>query len=137
MEEATKNKISVRMKGNQNRKGKKQDFFVKIAIRDGNRGYHWYNDGKIEVKAKECPEGFTKGRLPKGVWVHDNEKEFLVKEVPEGVTKGRLWSTAGYHWYHDYKRNYLRKDYPTKEITNFQLVGKMKRRPKRIHNLPK
>lgn len=29
----------------------------------GSNGTHWYNNGEINVKAKECPEGFVKGRL--------------------------------------------------------------------------
>lgn len=28
-------------------------------------GYHWYTDGKEEVYAKTCPDGFTNGRLHK------------------------------------------------------------------------
>ena len=27
------------------------------------KGMHWYNDGKINVRAKECPEGFVPGVL--------------------------------------------------------------------------
>ena len=27
------------------------------------RGMHWYNNGKINTMAKECPEGFVPGRL--------------------------------------------------------------------------
>ena len=27
-------------------------------------GTHYYNNGITELRAKECPEGFTKGRLP-------------------------------------------------------------------------
>lgn len=29
----------------------------------GSNGTHWYNNGEVNVKAKECPEGFVKGRL--------------------------------------------------------------------------
>jgi len=28
-------------------------------------GLHWYNNGIVSVKAKECPEGFVEGRLMK------------------------------------------------------------------------
>ena len=27
------------------------------------RGRHWFNNGKINIRAKECPPGFTPGRL--------------------------------------------------------------------------
>ena len=27
------------------------------------KGKHWYNNGKITIMAKECPEGFVPGRL--------------------------------------------------------------------------
>lgn len=27
------------------------------------KGKHYYNNGEIEIRATECPEGFTKGRL--------------------------------------------------------------------------
>ena len=27
-------------------------------------GYHWYNNGEIEINSKECPDGFVPGRLP-------------------------------------------------------------------------
>lgn len=26
--------------------------------------YHWYNNGEISVRRKECPEGFVPGKLP-------------------------------------------------------------------------
>lgn len=29
------------------------------------KGYHWWNNGEIEMQAVECPDGFTKGRLRK------------------------------------------------------------------------
>ena len=33
------------------------------GLKLGSNGTHWYNNGKINIKAKECPEGFVKGRL--------------------------------------------------------------------------
>ena len=27
------------------------------------RGRHWYNNGKTNIRSKECPDGFTPGRL--------------------------------------------------------------------------
>lgn len=35
-------------------------------LRDSHKGLKWYNDGKNNVFAKECPEGFVPGRL--GGW---------------------------------------------------------------------
>lgn len=45
----TKNKISETLKGKIN----------------ANKGTHWYNNGEINIMAKECPDGFTPGRLRK------------------------------------------------------------------------
>ena len=42
----TRKKLSEASKGNTNTKGK-----------------HWYNNGKINIMAKECPDGFVPGRL--------------------------------------------------------------------------
>ena len=44
--EETKKKIGELKKGNTNTKGK-----------------HWYNNGKINIMSKECPEGFVTGML--------------------------------------------------------------------------
>ena len=52
--EESKKRISEAMKGN------------KYAL--GNtaaKGTHWYNNGKINIRAKECPPGFVPGRLRK------------------------------------------------------------------------
>ena len=48
LSEETKKKLSEASKGNTNTKGK-----------------HWYNNGKINIMAKECPDGFTPGHLRK------------------------------------------------------------------------
>ena len=44
--EETKKRISEKSKGNTNTKGR-----------------HWYNNGKINVMSKECPDGFVPGML--------------------------------------------------------------------------
>ena len=43
-----RNKIGKAMKGNTNTKG-----------------MLWFNNGKINIMSKECPDGFTPGRLRK------------------------------------------------------------------------
>ena len=48
LSEEAKKKLSEASKGNTNTKGK-----------------HWYNNGKINIMAKECPDGFTPGHLRK------------------------------------------------------------------------
>ena len=35
----------------------------KKKMSDAKKGKHWYNNGKINVMTKECPEGFVPGRL--------------------------------------------------------------------------
>ena len=49
MSEETKKKIGAAKKGN--------------TYAKANRGKHWYNNGKINIRAKECPPGFVPGRL--------------------------------------------------------------------------
>lgn len=71
---------SLHTKGKQgNRKGKQGYWKGKTGPNKGKQfsaetrnkmslqktGHHWYNDGKINILAKECPDGFTPGRLLK------------------------------------------------------------------------
>ena len=44
-------------------KGKRLSKDYKAKISKTITGRHWYNDGNIEFQAKECPDGFIKGRL--------------------------------------------------------------------------
>ena len=58
-----------KMKGNKNALGYKHSEEAKKKLgeaKKGNtytKGKHWYNNGKINTVAKECPDGFVPGRL--------------------------------------------------------------------------
>lgn len=68
------------------------------GLKLGSNGTHWYNNGKINVKANECPEGFVKGRLNAWLsfshngthWYNNGKINVKAKECPEGFVKGRL-----------------------------------------------
>ena len=62
--EETKKKMS------EARKGKPKSEETKKKMSEAHKGkniwtkcMHWYNDGEINIRAKECPEGFIPGRL--------------------------------------------------------------------------
>ena len=68
----------ARRKISEAKKGEKNAFYGKHhseeskkrigAAQKGNKyhlGKHWYNNGKINIRAKECPPGFVPGRLRK------------------------------------------------------------------------
>ena len=67
--EEHKNKISKAKKG---RPGKPKSAEHKQKLSEAMKGEnhsafgkHWYNNGKINIIANECPDGFTPGRLRK------------------------------------------------------------------------
>lgn len=39
---------------------------TKQKLSVANKGTHWYNDGKVNMRAYTCPEGFVKGKLNHG-----------------------------------------------------------------------
>ena len=76
----TRRKIAEAKKGEKNPnygkptwcKGKKFSEEHKKKLSEANKGKniwikgrHWYNDGKINIRAKECPDGFIPGRIKK------------------------------------------------------------------------
>ena len=75
LSEETKKKISEAQKGKKhseerirkNSESHKGQTPWNKGKKTGSNGTHWYNNGEINVKAKECPEGFVKGRLY--IWV--------------------------------------------------------------------
>ena len=64
LSEEHKNKIAETLKGNIPwNKGKRLSEETKEKMREAKKGMRWYNNGRINVRAKECPEGFTPGWL--------------------------------------------------------------------------
>ena len=71
LSEETKKKISEAQKGKKhseerirkNSESHKGQVAWNKGKKLGSNGTHWYNNGEVNVKAKECPEGFVKGRL--------------------------------------------------------------------------
>ena len=45
------------------KKGKQLTEETKKKLSEARKGKHWFNNGKINVRAKECPPGFVPGRL--------------------------------------------------------------------------
>lgn len=118
MTESTKRKISIKLKGNKNRLNKSHDFMTKIKIRNSNRGYHWFNNGLIEIKSKECPENFFKGRLEKNKPVRKPSKVKVTRK-----------------WYHDSYKNYLLSEEPTQMLLNKRLYIGMIKKKNKIENI--
>ena len=44
-------------------KGKKLSEETRKKLREAKKGMRWFNNGKINIRAKECPEGFVPGIL--------------------------------------------------------------------------
>ena len=55
--EEHKNKLSAA------NKGKKLSEETRKKLREAKKGMRWFNNGKINIRAKECPEGFVPGIL--------------------------------------------------------------------------
>ena len=72
LSEETKRKLSEVNKGNTYHKNKKHSKESRKKMSEshkghpptkGSKGMHWYNNGKVNEFAYECPTGFVKGRL--------------------------------------------------------------------------
>ena len=67
--EETRKKLSEAHKGKQPMLGKQHSEETRKKMREAHKGntntkgMHWYNNGKINIMAKECPDGFVPGIL--------------------------------------------------------------------------
>ena len=53
----------TRRKMHEAQKGKPKSEETKKKMREAKKGTRWYNNGKINIMSKECPDGFVPGRL--------------------------------------------------------------------------
>jgi hypothetical protein len=71
-------------------------------------GMSYFNNGKITVRTKECPEGFKAGRItnqPRN-WFTDGKINRMAFECPDGFRSGRTnKSTKGMKWFTDGNEN--------------------------------
>ena len=61
--EQTRKKMGEAKKGNKYALGYKHSEKIKKKIGEAKKGALWYNNGKINIRAKECPPGFLPGML--------------------------------------------------------------------------
>lgn len=67
---------------------------------ENNTGKHWYNNGKINICAKECPEGYIPGMLETTRKGKEFTKEH--KKALSEARKGKNWYTDGTNNVFDY-----------------------------------
>ena len=58
-----KHSEEAREKMREAKKGKKLSEETKKKLSEARKGRRWYNNGKINIRAKECPDGFIPGML--------------------------------------------------------------------------
>ena len=61
--EETKNKMSEKAKGRLHTEETKKKVSKAKKGNTATKDMHWYNNGKINIMAYECPEGFVSGRM--------------------------------------------------------------------------
>ena len=64
-EEHKRNLSEAKKRKPSNRRGIHLSDETRVKISKVQKGLHWYNNSEVNVRAKECPEGFVKGRLCK------------------------------------------------------------------------
>ena len=62
-------------------------------VQDKLNGLMFFNNGIVEIRAKECPEGFVRGKLSGMKFFNNGIKCIKAKECPVGFVPGRLKRT--------------------------------------------
>ena len=77
---------------------------TKQLLREANMGLYYWNNGEIEIHAKEAPKGFSRGRLGKSEYKHkhwytNGNSDVLVITCPKGFWYGRTFpNMKGTKW---------------------------------------
>lgn len=91
---------------------------TKIKIKLANKGYKWFNNGTVEVKSKNKPQGFEPGRLKTGKrWYTNGRETVLALKIPgDQWYIGRSKLGKDRKWYNDGKHNFLLEKVPFEQI---------------------
>jgi len=61
-----------------------------LSLHMKNLNLKWWNNGSTEIKSRECPAGYTRGRIKKDVlWYTNGEQEVKSEDCPNGWYRGR------------------------------------------------
>lgn len=76
---------------------------TKQLLREANMGLYYWNNGEIEIHAKEAPKGFSRGRLnnkyKRKYWYTNGSCDILVVTCPKGFWYGRTFpDKKGERW---------------------------------------
>ena len=76
---------------------------TKQLLREANMGLYYWNNGEIEIHAKEAPKGFSRGRLnnkyKRKYWYTNGSCDILVATCPKGFWYGRTFpDKKGERW---------------------------------------
>lgn len=75
-------------------------------------GKHWFNNGIIEINAEECPEGYTKGRLPFSKEWRANKSAEMLRRYNNGWShplKGKTSWNKGKHMSDEQKQKMYKR----------------------------
>ena len=106
-------------------KGKKLSEETREKLSEARKGLHWFNNGKISKRAKECPPGFVPGRIEKlseetkkklseankgkQAW---NKGKKMPEETKRKLREVNIGRMKGMRWYNNGKINIRAKECP-------------------------
>ena len=92
LSEETRRKMGLSQKGRKHSDETKRKISEAHKMSELHKGKTYWNNGEVEVRRMECPEGFVKGRLNSAEkhWFNNGKAETHAITCPEGFVKGRL-----------------------------------------------